>query len=57
MNVTHVYTTDAMIVNVKGEYEWKGIKNNWMDEKPCDVCRLIWKRIELREKVHQSDWV
>lgn len=23
---------DAMIVHVKGEYEWKGIKNNWMDE-------------------------
>lgn len=23
---------DAIIVNVKGEYEWKGIGNNWMDE-------------------------
>jgi hypothetical protein len=23
---------DAMIVNVKDAYEWKGIRNNWMDE-------------------------
>jgi hypothetical protein len=35
--------------------EW--MKYDKLDEKPCNVCRLIWKRIQIGEKVHQSDWV